>query len=54
MPYHATWKHDLLFRNALSWDDLTVIHSQPAGNTEVQLLQIRPAARHAPGVALGR
>ena len=54
MPYHATWKHDVLFRNALSWDDLTVIHSQPAGNTEVQLLQIRPAARHAPGVALGR
>ncbi|MGE0813552.1 MAG: hypothetical protein AB7O28_17840 [Vicinamibacterales bacterium] len=44
MPYHASWNHAETFRNALSWDDVTVIHEQPAGSGTIHVLQVKPRA----------
>ena len=50
MPYHAYWRRDASFRNALSWEDVTVLHVEPAGRMDVQVLRIEPEPRRLAGV----
>lgn len=47
MPYHAFWKPEASFRNTISWNDVTVLHREPAGDRVVHVLQVKPAPASA-------
>lgn len=51
MPYHAYWKRNERFRNALAWRDLTVLHREPAGNVAVEVLELTPGLGAPPAEA---
>lgn len=42
MPYHAYWKSEESFRNTLSWNDVTVLHLEPAEDLVVHVLRVKP------------
>lgn len=42
MPYHAYWKRNERFRDALAWRDLTVLHVEPAGEVAVDVVELTP------------